>query len=798
MVFLADWGRYLFIHTESSLMENHLKPEEVKPSATLKPSAPEHWRVLLAEFVHLLGLILIHSRHAQSVRATSVLFEQMMRHLKVLDKMPGHEGALVLSCGKVKIDDGTDVIQYRILFGNMILQRTSHDNEHLLIHGKQGAYLNRALDQTFDYLVQYGIESLFLQLPGEQPDKIDELRLALNIVARFQDAVERHGTVTFHYGERPLAVSLIHNPQGEPDFNLTLLAGVNGLSKANAEELIKQAQAFHDLALAANRDSTQPLKVVKGSYNQIFKVRSLRSQIIRPLVEVNNIPWIGVQPESGNDTDTSPGPTEPEPTESDGHGQDAGAEHQKEEISYVQSLTLFIQPADDVLSDSGATQQYLMRHLAGDDSAIQKDLATVLIDDYTGLNTQDIGACLVASSRLLHAIDKMSQDPAVGDRLLYFLQDRLLQVDDQVLAHIKVQNQGIRLIANGRTMVVGLVHPRLVDMIVLINDQVMTRNKIAAIGNIAFGFEKQFTDLVADTFNVSSEDARLLLNVFSACFDAKGGFNRDAFEKHMESMAQQANTFFEVNWCFLQATPHGMDRLALLNAVQLLMVRLKDPKRALRFLLDDLCSHADQVGYTDRNAFVLGNVLMQAENKSLHVDLEHTPDSILSHCNNVDNEVHRYALWRVNTDQIRVVKKLDNIHDALENALHMSASGKTAAVEFLLALEREAFIFLALVKGPTARQILNSMLARYGDSEAPLFKNAAACHSLSPIMLQFKLLVQCMGCAGSRENIASLKAIADNAQKLFSLDTDPSYVNQVNEVMALVNKTIEQLETRNL
>lgn len=774
-------------------MENHLNPDEVKPSVTVTPSAPEHWRVLLAEFVHLLGLLLIHLRQTQSVRATSVLFEQMMHHLKVLEKMPGHEGALMLSCGVLNKDDETDVIQYRILFGNLILQRTSHDKENLLIAGKQGAYLNHALDQTFDYLVHYGIESLFLQLPGEQEDKIGELRLALNIVARIQDAVKSHEAVTFHYGDRPLTVPLIYNPQGEPDFNLTLLAGVNGLSAANAEELVKQAQAFHDLALAANRDSSQPLKIVKQSYNQIFKVRSLRSQIVRPLVEVNNNPWIGVQPGANSDEDPVTGRSA---SDTDGQADTAVKDH-KEEIGYVQSLTLFIQNAVDILSESGATRQYLMQYLSGNDSSVQADLTTVIVDDYSAFNTLEIGKCLVAASRLLHVIDKMSQNPAVGDRLLYLLQDRLLQVDDQVLAKIEVQNQGVRLITRGRTMLVGLVHPRLVDMIVLVKDQVMTRKKIAAIGKIAFRFEKQFTDLVADTFSVSKEDARQLLDIFSACFDIHGGFSRDAFENRMESMALQANTFFEVNWCFLQATPHGMDRLGLLNAVQHLMVCLEDPKRALRFLLDYLCSHSDQVGYTDRNAFVLANVLMRAENESLHVDLEHTPDSILSHCDDVDNEVHRYALWRVNTDQVRVVKKLDAIHDALEDAFKMAAAGKAAAVDFLLALEREAFIFLTLVKGPTARQILSRMLAHYGDPETPLFKNALACEGLSAIMVQLRLLIQCMGWVGYRESIASLEAVAGNADKMLSLDLQPAYADQVKLSIERVNHAINKIKARN-
>ena len=432
--------------------------------------------------------------------------------------MPGHEGTLMLNCGVVHNGDHTDVVQYRIIFGNLILQRTSHDKENLLIGGKQGAYLNNALDQTFDYLVGYGIESLNLQMPGAHAEKIDQLRLALNIVARIQDAVKSHGTVTFHYGDRPLTVPLIYKPQGQPDFNMTLLAGINGLSATNTEELIKQAQAFHDLALADNVERSQPFKVVKESYSQIFKVRSLRSQIAKPLVEVNNIPWIGVEPayrDKNGWQGAAESPVEPNAaSETDSHG---------EELTFVNSLTLHVSASFDHLSESTATRQYLAGRLAGDDSQSNIDLDTVFVDDYTAFDTLALGERLVAASRLLYGIDKENQDFAVGDRLLYFLQIRLLQVDDQVLANIEVQNQGLRFVSLDRTMVVGLVHPRLVDMIVLVNDQVITRQKIDVIGKIAFEFDQHYTNLVADAFKISNEDAHHLLNLFKNCFDAQGG-----------------------------------------------------------------------------------------------------------------------------------------------------------------------------------------------------------------------------------------------------------------------------------
>jgi predicted secreted protein len=43
------------------------------------------WRIVLAEFLHLLGLFLRHVRQAKSAWATAVLFEQIIRHLMILE-----------------------------------------------------------------------------------------------------------------------------------------------------------------------------------------------------------------------------------------------------------------------------------------------------------------------------------------------------------------------------------------------------------------------------------------------------------------------------------------------------------------------------------------------------------------------------------------------------------------------------------------------------------------------------------------------------------------------------------------
>ncbi len=705
--------------------------------------------------------------------------------------MPGHDGTMMMICYRPVKKVPAETISYRILFGNISLQCSSQGHGATPIAGKHAGYLNHALDQTFDYMLSYGIASLHLRLPGDSTKKTDQLNLALNIIARFQDAVKKQSAVTFHYGDRPLVIPMVRNYMDLPDFNLTLLAGINGLSAANADELIKQAQAYHDIALSENADNAHRYKVIKDNYTQIFNVRSLRSQIIKPLVEVNTLPWDGGR--TCDDIVKGSGRLQ---GAASGSGTGCFDPSQLDEKAPV--TPVFHQPTNLQLMDASHMQKYLLGFIADDEPSVIK-LKDVLLNDYGTVNTQAIAERLISASGLLYAIEKKSQDPEVVDRLLYFLQCRLLQVSDQVLSNIEVLRQGLRFVAQGRSMVVGLVHARLVDLITLVKDQVITQHKIAIVQKIAFEFAHQNAGLMVDTFDISDAHAHHLLDFFKSCFNADGHFFRDAFESRIDAMAQQADAFFEINWCFLKETPQRKDRLAFLNAIQLLMTRLGDAKRALCFLLDDLCRSTDRVDYTDRNAFVLANILLQAENKTLHVDLDRTPENLLLGTHAVQNDVRRYALWRINTDQIRVVAKIKTIHRALEQILCESGteagSDRDRTVEFLLALEREALIFLALVKGPTARKLINNVLQRYGAYDSEMYRNASSSEHLCLLVGQLHIVVRCMGCVGYADNASILKRIAENTQKLNALDSNPVFTMKVQQTLNWIEEAIEKIQS---
>lgn len=273
-----------------TIMDTNKAGLSIKDSFDPGCGADEKWRILLIELIHLLGLFLIHTRHSKSARATAIIFDQFVRHLDILKRMPGHDGGMTIRrISRNKIEAGIEKPDYVLLFGNLMIESISAiDDSADSKHRRRAAHLFSALNQAYGCLAEQGIHAFCLQFPGRSSERIDQLRLALNIVARFHQTVEQGAAIiTFRYFGRALTIPLVRDSFGLPDPNLTLVAGLNGLSGRNAKELVRQAQAYCGLGECKDLPSG-PINI----YERIFSVRSLRSQLIRPLVEINNLPWM--------------------------------------------------------------------------------------------------------------------------------------------------------------------------------------------------------------------------------------------------------------------------------------------------------------------------------------------------------------------------------------------------------------------------------------------------------------------------------------------------------------------------
>jgi hypothetical protein len=736
-----------------------------------------HWKVLLGEFIHLLALFWVHSRSAGVARASEVLFNQLLQHLSILGKMPNHTGDILVrrvqhQLGAVHSAPNPD---YIVIFGNLLINSQEEGNSDV---SQQFSHLKSALGRACQCFAEQEIHSLLLRLPGKSTESIEQFRFSLHILTRYFMAARDGNSIAFRYYGRSLVVPVISDLHGTPDPNLTLMAALNGLSTVNARELIRQARAYAELDGAEPMDDGGAQSLV-SAYDQIFKVRSLRAQVIKPPVEINNLLF-------PHEAAASPGRSS-------------------------RGRTLFIdkrsgsQPSvRDPEPDCGiALESHIAHHpeLAGIlgllSSSMKGALDELFADDYARLDLTALGNRFASLSRLFYAIEKQCQDPAVMAAAMDILRTRLKAVAVEVMANLVAQRQGLKIVSQGRSVLVGMVHPNLYDLIVLTKEDVVARQRMAIIKQIAFQMDPCHINLLAHGFAIAVSDAHQIFKLLQGSFSTSGRFVRPTFESRVDAMSRHENVIFEILWCLLRQTAQRNDRLDFLNAIQLLMARLNDPKRALQLLMADICLNPEMVFFTDRNAFALANILLHKENKELYVDVHRTPEDVLNRVRPLNPKVRNYAHWRLDVDHGRFLVKMRTIASNILKVV--AATPETGPwpfeLAFLLALEREAIIFAALVKGPSARLVIREALDRYGDPNAPTYQSESISKYLPLLIPHLQIVMRALGVAGDHDDIERLTSLERRAKMLIDLDTHPAHGLRVKQMMKWVPRTLEAIQS---
>lgn len=751
----------------------HSSPPSTSPvlPQARERSHVEPWRILLIELMNLLGLILTHARHARGARATAVLFEQIVGRLHILDKMPEHDGGMIVR--RIMDVSGTlyDRPDYCILFGGLAFHGADTFAQTSRIP-EAGPQLATALDQAFTCLHKQGIFAFYLQMPGQSIEKIDQLRLSLNILARFRTAVENNASITFHSFGRALSVPLINDYDGRPDPNLTVLAGLNGLSALNMRELIKQARAF--CTLRHQSDETAPA----SAYNQIFGIRTLRSQLVQPLVEINNLPWM---------LDHCANPLKSNPS-----GPNAPIQRSRIPLPLAGSISHALHP-----SAFDLTTAYLQIYLDANGTKFKEAIDLLFKCDFAAIDGRDLANYVSRASSVLYALEKSaSDDPLPFERFLSFLQGRLETIPEKLLAGLTMQRQAARIQSRGRTLVVGLIHPRLLDLIALVKERMATRRKIDTISDPAFDFRDGDLAVLRDLFEIRSH----VFTKLKECFDEKDRFDRYRFAAHIDTFAHCANEIFEMLWCLLRHSTKAKDRYALIDALPLLIERLHEPRLAIAFLLSDLFQVPLQVEASDRNAFGLATQMLRTCNKERHTPVRRTPEEVLAVRKSLDAGRIAYVAWRMDIDAVRILSKFNAIQQALRrsvlNADATFPQNGSLGVRFLLALEREGLTFISLVGGKTARMVLRNAFAFYGDSKTELYRNPLYAPFLNDFISHLRIILRGLIRLGEPQDLDQLKNLEQSAADLMALDADPAFARRVKQTLQWVAPAMRAIQVR--
>jgi hypothetical protein len=194
---------------------------------------------------------------------------------------------------------------------------------------------------------------------------------------------------------------------------------------------------------------------------------------------------------------------------------------------------------------------------------------------------------------------------------------------------------------------------------------------------------------------------------------------------------------------------------------------------------------------------MLANQFLRTYNKEINVDIELTPEEVLLVKVGLDAKVAGYAAWKIKGEQQRFLEKVVAIRKRLVEAIDPGRMAvQPMPVRFLLALEREVHMFLALAGGATAAAILHSALNVYGNPESQVYIVDETRQNLTPMLQHLAVLIRGITRVGGENDLLLLDQVKQRERLFSGLSPDPRHAGLVRRVMGWVEPGKKEITSR--
>jgi hypothetical protein len=646
-----------------------------------------------------------------------------------------HKGAF----GEKKKEDKVD---YEILYGEIILDADVAQ----LMAKRQGAETTNLLNQlnkAFESFWRRGINNFLLKIP-KAPKESKRLWMSLMIAAKYDAALKNNSRISYKLGGKSVSISPVHNEHNAPDLNLTLLAVLNGLQTEQMQSLVQKVDHWMH-GKGSGKDSVQ----FASTYDALLGIKSLPKKLMPPPMEINNLKWMMVNQE------------------------------QKQ-----------------VTENMAAVARLAMNNSGGSSIETARVLKSVYGDDYARIDSQQVLERLQLTSGLLDAIEQKPEEKNIQVEVLNNVEQRLGRVSDEVFDNLSMADNKVKGSAAGKDNLIGKMHTKVLSMVTFYKRRSATKKKMTDMVHRAIDFDTQDYETLAKDFNVCIQDAEALIKMLKSCFDEQGNFKKSTFSKIIPDLERYDRKIFEFLWHNLKESLHQTDRGAFLDSLQLLVDRLKRPKNAISVLLEDLYSNPTVIRFGDRKAFMLGNRLVRTYSKEI-VSYQITPEDVLLVINGLDERLTNYAAWKIDRKQDAFFEKIRTIHRRLLEALDDDEAEKhVMGPQDLLALEREVYIFFALVGGNTGRSLMMSALKEYGHPQSDIYQLKGSPAHMADLLQLLKIVVRGIGRIGDDDQSVVLDQVKGQLQVFLQMIKSLHGEDLIHQIQEHLEESIRQIAER--
>jgi len=735
-----------------------------KPLATIDDGKHDRWRILLVELAYLLNEFLRNASDPKSPKAEKDTFRQLIKVVDELDQMPVHDGFVHINLRGAPGPQISEPADYVIQYGAIAVDVPTVVS---LISrmGIRFKHLEGRLIKSFESFAGHGFSALNLKLPGESAQAMEDLRVSLKIIACFDQAVEKKSPIEITKDNTLQSLLPILNEFHQPDPNLTMVAAVNALDPSAMSGLVQKLAA-----------KTDPAVSDFSVFHRLFKIKHLQRRLKKPPLQIENARAAFLQPDQKK------------------AGAFDGLEGKapKNMINERSSLEMDA----SVLKEGVA--RFVKGTFANSPATATRMMKSIYGKDYTGIKPLVLGERLKLMTDLLMRMHKSPVDQNVATEIFKRIQSRMDQVPDEILDDFVVQDEELKFWSEGAETTIGRVDKNLLKILDDSKTQAGTQKK----GHIQLRPNKNFTDqdfeTIAADFEISLRDAQEVIQLYQNCFDRRGNFLRTAFEKNVAGFARHEKKVFKILWEYLKETPQRSSRLPFLNSLQFLVGKIKKPIQAIKVLLADFIQNPESVYYPDRNAMMLVNQLLREYNKEVILDIEMTPEEVLLVRGGLDENVVNYVAWKVDGQHKPFLQKIAAIRHHIAAAMDSDLSEEPIfPIRFLLALEREVHIFLALVGGKTACEVMRSALNDYGNPASQIYHLQESPDQMEALLSHLAAVIRGWGRLGRQPDMSLLDEVKMRQDQFMDLRSDMRYQTLVRHVMGLIDASKAAINSRN-
>ena len=752
---------------------------ETEPRETLPGEGDQldRWRMLLVELAYLLNGSFRDAHYWEGVKAEKDTFKQLVRIFSELDQKPGHGGTIQIHHRGARSGKIAENIDYVVTFDDLTIDVATITSLTKRM-GLRVKHLEGRIFKSFECFADQGIHTLSVTIPDQSDQSLNTMRISLRVLSCFNYAVDNDSAIEYVKDDQKYSLLPVCNELNQPDPNLTLVAALNDLSSDAMRKLVQKVNNL----IKAGKLSVSPNQSA-NVYHAIFRIQSLQQKLVKPPIEIGS--------------DTSTAEQSGQKTETAGEA----ASQSGTTVAGGQPSAVASQSIGQTI-DSGIVKsrvaQFVKETCSNSPQNARHTMKSVFGGDYNHITQEGLGERLALITDLIDTMEQSPKGQEIMQAVMHRIQSGIDQVPDELLDDVIVADGEAKFWSDKGETTISDLNENVLTAIDTAKQRTAAKKKMRTALSPTAEFNAPQYEAIAKDFGISADDAEDIVQIFKSCFDDQGNFLRAYFEKNLEKFSRHEKKGFNILWEFLKETPRRSDRLPFLNSLQLLIKHSKIPIQATKILLTDFLVDPANIEYWDRNALMLANQFLRTYNKEINMDIEITPEEVLLVKEGLDTSAVNYAKWKVDGEQERFFEKIVTIRKKLLQTLDPASSvDQLLPIRFLLALEREAHIFLALVGGNTACTVIQGALNVYGNPASQVYLLKESLSQMPALLQHLAVLIRGFGRVGNIEDLTLLDEIKSREQEFIDLTEDARHDAQIKRIMGWIDAAGNEIRLRN-